>query len=189
MKLERVRGDLHRARHIPLADHLPERPLQVDRFGSRPHDLALFAADDGFHRAEQARLPAVGLEQGADEESGRRLPVRTGDADGLQLRGRIAIEARRGRSHRSPDAVHADLGNAETERSLNDERDRSPGNRLGGELVAVAREAHDAEEQRPGPDRPGVGGEGCNLNLGGRRAVDDVLQEHRLGGYSEPLPE
>ena len=65
-----------------------------------------------------------------------------------QARRRVAVEARGGGRHRGADVVDDDLGHAEAERALDDERDRAARDRVGGEVVAVAREARDAEEQR-----------------------------------------
>ena len=178
-------GDLHHARPIATIDHLAKRALQVDRLRSRANHFVLLPADHRRDGPEQPGPAVVGLEQCAGDERGCGLAVGARDADGLELRGRVAVEASRGRSHRRADAVHVDLRNAEVQRALDDERGRAASDRLGGEVVAVAREPGDAEEQRPGRDRPVVVGEAGDLEFGcvGRSAGKHALAEHRLGGY------
>ena len=82
----------------------------VERIGADHHYVifdfrvtVLDPADHAGDRAEQPGLTGVGLEQRADQERGRRLAVRARHADHLEPRGRIAVEARGGRSHRLAD--------------------------------------------------------------------------------------
>ena len=112
-ELERVRGDLHRARAVAGVEHPPEGGLEVDRLGRRALDLLLHPAHHALDRAEQARLAPRRLEQVADQEGGGGLAVRAGDADHLELGGRIAVEAGRRGAHRGAHVVHHHLGHAE----------------------------------------------------------------------------
>ena len=84
---------------------------------------ALLAADDRRDGAEQAGLAAGGLEQGADEEGGRRLAVGAGDADDVELRawGRRGSAAAAG-AMAARASRDLDLGHAEVQRALDDER-------------------------------------------------------------------
>src|SRR4051812_4791618 len=61
-QLERVRGDLHRARDIAGVEHRAERPLQVDRLRRRARRLVLDAADDGLHGAQEPTGAAGSLQ-------------------------------------------------------------------------------------------------------------------------------
>ena len=63
------------------------------------------------------------------------------------------------------------LGDAEAQRPLDDQRHRATADRVGRELVTVAREAGDAEEQRSGLHGAVVVGQARDLDGagGGRR--------------------
>ena len=54
VQVERVRGDLHRARAVARVEHAAERALQVDRLGRRPLDRFGRAAHDLLDRPEQS---------------------------------------------------------------------------------------------------------------------------------------
>ena len=137
----RVRRGLHRARAVAGVEHLAEHPLQVDRLGRRPHDTAALAADPRLDRPEQARAPPRGRENREQEEARRRLSARAGDADDLELAGRLAEEDVRRRSHRRTRVADDDLRHGHVERALHDERDRPALDRLGREVVAVGARA------------------------------------------------
>ena len=100
LELQRVRGDLHRARDVARVEHLAERALEVERLGRRPHDRAILPAHDRLDRPEQAAAQARALQQRPREERRRGLAVGAGDAGDPQRRRRIAVEARRGDRHR-----------------------------------------------------------------------------------------
>jgi hypothetical protein len=95
----------------------------------------------------------------ANQERGGRLAVRAGDAEHVQRCRGVAVERGGGGGHRRANRRHDDLGHAEAELALHDQRDRATGDRLGGEGVAVAGVAGHAEEERPGLDPPVVVGE------------------------------
>ena len=122
MQLERVRGDLHRAGHVAAVAHGREVALEVEGLGRGAHDRALLAADDRGDGAEQAGLAAVGLEQGADEEGGRRLAVGAGDADDVEGARGVAVEGGGRGGHGGARVADLDLGHAEVQRALDDER-------------------------------------------------------------------
>ena len=140
---ERVRGDLHRAGAVAAVDHPPERLLQVDRLRGRPLNRLLGPRHDPLDGPQQAGLNAGVLEDLTNQERGRRLPVRAGDAEHPQLRRRIAVEADRRVRHRR--AGVRDLGlddpGLELEAPLDDHGDRAGLHRERGELVPVGREA------------------------------------------------
>jgi hypothetical protein len=177
-ELEGVAGDLHRARAVATVEHLGERRLQIDRLGRRALGRALVPADPRGDRAEQPGLQPSGLEQRADDEARRGLAVGPGDADDRQPVGRVAVEARGGRRHRRADGGDAHLGHAEAERALDDERGGAPGDGVEREVVAVAREARNAEEERSGLDPPVVVGQLRDLHRRGVRNPEDVAQQH-----------
>ncbi len=109
---QRVGGDLHHARLVAGVEHLGERALEIDRLRRRAQDLMLNAPDHALHRPQQPGLAAGGLEQRTHQERRRGLAVGPGDADGLEARGRISVEASRDRRHRGPHRLHLHLGDA-----------------------------------------------------------------------------
>jgi hypothetical protein len=65
---------------------------------------------------------------------------------------------------------------------LDDQGDRAPRHRVGGEVVSIAREAGDAEEQGAGFDEPVVVRETADPKVAGarrRRAGQNLIQPHR----------
>ena len=168
-QLERVRGDLHRARRVARRRASPRNvALEVDRLGRRAHGRALAPADRPTSTvAEQPARPPGRLEQRADEERRGRLAVGAGDPDDRQPRRRIAVEARRGERHRGADVLDHDLRHAEPERPRDDERRRAARDGVGREVVAVAGEPRDAEEQRAGPHRAVVVRQAGDVHVAG----------------------
>ena len=151
-QLERVRGDLHRARAVAAVEHRAEVALQVDRLGRRARDRALAPADDRLDRAEQPALLAGGLEQRAHQVGRRRLAVGARDADDAQLARRVAEEARGERRHRRARRGDEHLRHAEPERALDDQRRRAARDRLRREVVPVAAESR-ATQKNSSPPR------------------------------------
>ncbi len=188
-ELERVRGDLDRARPVAAVEHRAEHRLQIDRLRGRASHLALLPADDRGDRAEQSALLAHRLlQQGAHEVGRRRLAVRSRDADDAQLRGRIAVEARRDRGHRRARRADQHFRHAELQASLHDQRRRARLECLLRELVPVALKAADAEEQLPVAHRAAVVGQARDLDAeiaGGleRQTGRQLVEPHRLGCY------
>ena len=161
----------------PASSIAAERRLEVDRLRRRAHR----------GRAPRRRRPRVTppsrphgrpgrLEQVADEVRRRRLAARAGDPDDGQRGGRVAVEARRGARHRGAHVVDEHLGDAEPERPRDDERRRAARDRVGGEVVPVAGEAGDAEEQRAGAHRAVVVGQGGDVHVG--PVAEQVAQRH-----------
>ena len=128
--------------------------------------LALLASDHGLDGAEQPALHATGLQQLAHEVGAGRLAVGAGHADDPQLGRRLTVEARRQRRHRGPHRRDAQLGHAEAQRALDDERRRAVPDGGRREMVAVGAEAGHAEEQRPGAHRTAVVGQRGDLDVG-----------------------
>ena len=173
--------------------------MQVDRLGGRtlaetgmfaggeclPASVrALLTANDRGDGAQQAGLLAGRLQQRAHEEGGRRLAVRASDPHDAQRRGRIAEEAARHRPHRRAHRGNKDLGHAQAQRPLHDKRDGAVRDRPRGEVVAVAAEAGDAEEQHAGPHRAAVVCEPGNLDVRSRLAHgtdarDQLAKRHK----------
>ena len=122
----RMRRRLHRARAVAGVEHLPEHALQVDRLGRRANDAAPLAADSCLDRPEQAGTPSRGREDREQEVARRRLATGAGDADHLELPGRLAEEHVRNGSHRRAGVAHDELRHGQVERALDDERDRPP---------------------------------------------------------------
>ena len=183
-ELERVRGDLHRAGAIPAVEHRAEARVQVDRLGGRALDWTLLAADDRRDRAQQAGLLVRRLQQRAHEERGRRLAVRAGDPDDAQRRARIAVKPACNRPHRRAHGGNQDLGHAEAQWSLHDKRPGAVRDRLRGEVVPVAAEARNAEEQRAGLHSATVVREPRDLDVRavtahGTDARDQLAKRHR----------
>ena len=160
----------------PAASIAANVRLQVDRLRRRADRGPLVTADDRAHAPEQAAADARGLEQLAQQERRGRLPARARDADDLERRRRVAVEARGGGGHRGADVVDEHLGHAEAERPVDDERGGAALHGVGGEVVPVAGEAGDAEEQRPGLHRPVVEGQGGDVHVG--PVAEQLAQRH-----------
>ena len=158
-------------------EHRAERGLEVDRLRRRAHRGPLLAADDRGHAAEQAaragRRPRAG---GAARNVVVVLPLVPVMPTTWSVGRRVAVEARGGAGHRGAHVVDEHLGHAEAERALDDERGRAARHGVGGEVVPVAGEAGDAEEQRAGPHRPVVVGQGDDVHVG--PVAEQVAQRH-----------
>ena len=148
-----VRGRLHRAASVARVEHLAECALEVDRLGRRAHGRAPLAADPELDRPDQARLPPRRFEDRVEQECGRRLPVRPGDACDLELLGRSSEELDRRRGHRLPRVRDDELRHARGHGVLDDERRRSGIDRALGELVPVEPRSR-AHRRRARPGRP-----------------------------------
>ena len=161
---------------IARLDHAPEGRLQVDRLGRRALDRLLDAADDPLHGPEQPGLDPGALEDVADQERRRRLPVRPGDADDPQLVGRLAAKARRRVCHRGAGVAHDRLGDErlELEPALDHDRSRAGLDGVGRELVAVGGEPGDAEEEDARARLTTVVGEACDVGVGIADDLDHV---------------
>ena len=112
----------------------------------------------------------------------RRLAVGARDPDRGQPRGRVAGQRGGGGRHRGAHVVDEDLGHGGAQRPLHDERHRAARDRVAGVVVAVAREARHAEEQRARRHEAVVVGERRDLDRG-RVGADDVCQQHGPGAY------
>ena len=97
-----------------MVEHLSEGPLEINRLRRGALHGVLDPADDALDRSEQSGMAPAGLEQGSHQEGRGCLAVGAGDPDGLQLRGRVAVESRRRRRHRRPHRGHANLRHVET---------------------------------------------------------------------------
>ena len=95
-----VGGRLHGGASVARVEHLAQETLDVDRLGGRPDRGAPLAADPVLDGAEETGAPAGRGEDGEEEERRRRLPVRAGDADDLELARRVAEEGVGRESHR-----------------------------------------------------------------------------------------
>ena len=176
-----MRGRLHRARAVARVEHLAEHALQVDRLGRRAHDAATLAADSRLDRPEQAGPASRGGEDREQEVARRGLAARAGDADHLELAGRLAEEDVRNRSHGGARVPDDDLRHRQIERALDDERNRPALHRLRREVVSVGTRARHGEEERARADRAGVVGEIAHLD---RKAPEHL---HRLERCDEAL--
>ena len=71
-----VRRRLHRAAPVAHVEHLPQRPLDVDRLRRRAQGGPPLAADAALDRPEQPGSATGGGEDREQEEARRRLAVR-----------------------------------------------------------------------------------------------------------------
>ena len=101
-----------------------------------------------------------------------------------QLRGRVAGEAGGGLRHRGAHVLDLDLRHAEPERPADHERRRATRDRVRREVMPVAGEAGDAEEQRPGLDLAVVVGEARDLDVGA--VAEQLAQRHRAESMGAP---
>src|SRR5215213_6818453 len=80
-------------------DHAAEGGLEVDRLRRRALDRLDLPADHTLDRAQEPGPDALALEDVADEEGRRRLAVRAGDPDHVEVVGGVAVEAHRRVGH------------------------------------------------------------------------------------------
>jgi hypothetical protein len=172
--LRAVRGCLHDAAAVACVEHLPEHPLDVDRLGRRPHRRTDLAADTAFDRPEQPGTQSGRLENRIEEERRGRLPVRSRDAGDDELLAWPAEEVVRRDSHRCARVRHHELRHLELELALHDKADRTPLDRLRGEVMSVRPLARNAEEQSAGHDRTRVVGQVSRAQIS-----DETLEGHR----------
>ena len=150
-ELEGVRGHLHHARRVARVDHPAEGGLEVDGLRRRALDGLLGPAHHLPHGAEQAGAHPGRLEDLAHEEGRGGLAVRAGDAHHPQrARSGRRESARRPAPSRARTSGTTTSGTPRSERPLADQRGGAALDGVGGEVVAVAREAGHAEEERPG---------------------------------------
>jgi hypothetical protein len=162
-----VRGGFERARAVARLEHLAEGSLEVDRLAGRTDGGATLASDPVLDRAEEAGTAAGRREDREEEEGGRRLPVRACGAGDFELARRLSEEGIGCKGHGLPGVADEELGHRQIERALDDERDRTVGNGVGGKIVAVGLVAGHADEERPGSDAARVVGEVGDLDAGG----------------------
>ena len=175
---------------VAAVEHLGERGLQVDRLGRRARERC-----PRGRRRRSSRSPAAPVRRPAASSSSRTrnavvvlpfvpvMPTTSSRAVG------IAVQAGGGGRHRGADVVDEDLGHAEPERVLDDQRHGAARDRVGREVVAVAREAAHAEEQRAGRDaacRRTRGSCTSRVALGVR---EELAQPHRPGTLAGRDPE
>jgi len=186
-QLGAVRGRLERAAPISGVEHLTEGALEVDCLRRRADRRPGIAPDPALDRAEQSRPAAGRCEDRVEEECGRCLAVRAGDAGDLELARRVLEEDNSGLSHRPSHVRHDKLGDVKLEHALDRERCRAAFHRFAGEGVAVVPFAGDAEEERSRPDGARVVGEVGDLDRSALHDVrwgercDDALQVHLRG--------
>jgi hypothetical protein len=180
-----VGRDLHRARLVTRVEHLPERPLEVDRLRRRSLDLGFGAAHDLLDGPKLARPLPGALEHMAEQEGRGGLAVRAGDPGHPKLRGGIAVEGGGCGRHRTPRVADEGLRDLEVQPALGHQRGGPSLDGGGGEVVPVGAGPGDAEEQRPGLDvargvgEPGHLGVGLVGPLGDRSAGEDLAELHR----------
>ena len=119
---------------------------------------------------------ARGLHQRADQVGAGRLAVGTRHAEDLQLAGRLAVEARRERRHRGPHRGDPDLGHAEPRARARSRAPQPRSTACAAKAWPSAREARDAEEQRPVADGAGVVGECGDLHRPGPGVLGGALE-------------
>ena len=77
--------------------HLAEQSLQVRRLGRGPLQVEVLITDPSADRAHHPGNPAGCIDDGGEHVGDGRLAIRPGDADHLQLSGRVAVDF--GRQH------------------------------------------------------------------------------------------
>ena len=148
-----MRGRFQRDAAVAGVEHLAERALEVDRLGRRADDRANLTADPALDRAEQAGTAPGGLEHRVEEEGGRGLAARAGDAGDLELARRLAEEdVGRGR-HRGPGRRDDELRDVRLDGTLDDQDDGAVRHRLHGVVMTVRPLAGYGEESGARRDR------------------------------------
>ena len=136
-------------------EHLAEGSLEVDRLRASCGTTGrALAADPRLDRAEQPRAAAGGVEDGMQQEGGRRLAVRPRDAGDLELPRRLA-EERVGRDrHGGPRVGHDELRNGRRRGGRSTTSATAPlSTACPAKSWPSARSPRHAEEQRAALDR------------------------------------
>ena len=149
---ERVRADLDGDEPRARVAHPGEQRLELGRFGRREPDVGLGRTDACAGGADDPAHVAGLLPDGLEEVRHRGLAVRAGDTEHGQRGRRVAVEPRRDRTHRAPNAGHSGLGNVEWQQALHERADGALRDRIARELVAVHVGAGHAAVQRAGDD-------------------------------------
>ena len=183
-----VRAGLDGRAQVARVEHLTEEALEIDRLGRRERRWPRLAADLPLDRPHEAGLATRRIENRAQEECRRRLPVRSRDTRDLELLRRLAEEEVGSDCHRLAHGRHEELRDVDLERPLDDDRDSAALDRLPGEVVAVHSRAADTEEERAGRHAPRVVREIRNFygppsrHLARRESPDEGIQLHRSEG-------
>ena len=151
-----MRAGLHRSAAVSGVEHLAEKALQVDRLRRRERCGKSHASDLPLDGADETRLPTRRLEDRAEEERGRRLPVRSGHAGELELRRRLAEEDVSSDGHRLTSRRDEELWHVHVEQALDHDGCRATLDRLPRQVVPVDALAPNAEEERTRHDAAGV---------------------------------
>ena len=162
----------HHACLVPHVEHAAEQPLEVDRFRRVQHRREHGVADTALDAAEQRRPSGGRREDRVQQESGRGLAARSGDADDVELTRRVAERLDRRARHRGANGGDDELRHVRVDAALADESDGAAADRLGCELVPVDICAGNAEEQRSRPNVSRVVGQ--LLDLEGARRTTSV---------------
>ena len=143
-----VRARLHRGAAVAGVEHLAEEALQVDRLRRRERRWASLASDLPLDGAHETRLPTRGVEDRAEQERRRRLPVRPGHACELELLRRLAEEDVRSDGHRLASRRNEELRHVDVEQALDHDGCRAALDRLPRKVVPVDALSPNAEEER-----------------------------------------
>ena len=89
---QRMRGDFHHYMRDAIVQHVIKDLLEVDGFrcGHRGRDF--FAGPPVGKRPEHPRIMPRAPENAFDKQRGGGLAVRTGNADQVELRGRVIVK-------------------------------------------------------------------------------------------------
>ena len=181
---EGVRADLHRDHVGAAAPQLGERALQLGCLGRGERQRCGRTAEPNAERADDAGSVPMGREHGVEEEGGGGLAVGAGDAEHRHRTGRLPVESGGHRADRPPDRPHPRLGHRGRDDALDHERDGTPVDGDGREVVAVGVETGDAAEQRA--RMHGATVVGHVGHVGGRRDIRRIVDDlEHLGRVQE----
>ena len=133
---------------VAAVDHLAEEALEVDRLGRVEPGRPRLAADAPLDVRQQPGLAAGGLEDRVEQERGRRLPVRAGDAGDASSADGSPKKSVGGDRHRRPRVRDDELRQVDRDGMLDDERGRAQRRRGRRERVPVGVAPAHAEEER-----------------------------------------
>ena len=152
-----VRRDLHHHRVAARVGHLPQHALKLDRVGRGLVGGHLGRADHTAHGADQAGLHARGLKYGLDQEGGRGLALRAGDAEQAHRAGGIAEKALRDQGQRLAHVLHQHLRAVQLQEPLHNQRAGALFHHLRREFMGVPGQTLYAEKERTPFRLSGVG--------------------------------
>ncbi len=178
--LERVRRHFHHRFGDSLAQALRQEPVQLQRFRRGVRSRENLPGNVIFDGSDQRGLPPGRLKYGFDKEGGRAFSVRASDSGIRHSFGGTFVEIRAQAGERAASVHDLRPGNCGTRsfgRGVGDDGNRSGGDGLINEAIAVAGLALHRDKNRSRAHSPGIVLHPGNARVSALRENLGALQE------------